>query len=123
MTAGAQRCTWASGEWSRSGFVNSHKTPQGESPAFRSGHTGGDAFGSLYGNREGGAIRTGILGNHLREIERPDFVFGDAQANYAAAFTNECSHLLVGEGVCGETQVAFIFSVIIIHDKDASSSL
>ena len=118
-----KRCTWGKRAMVPSGFVNSHKTPQGESPAFRSGHTGADAFGSLYGNREGGALRTGIFENHLREIERPGFVFGNAQANYAGAFTNECSHLLVGEGVCGETQVAFIFSVIIIHDKDASSSL
>ena len=83
------------------------------------GDAGGDALGGLNGNGEGRAVLACVVCDHLRQVELADLVFRQAEADDAAAFADEQGHLLVGDGGGGEDDVAFVFSVLVVHDKDA----
>ena len=55
----------------------------------------------------------------MRQFELANLVFRQAEADDAAAFADKQGHLLVGDGDGGEDDVAFIFAILIVHDKDA----
>ena len=76
-------------------------------------------LGGLNGNGEGRAVLACVVCDHLRQVELADLVFRQAEADDAAAFADEQGHLLVGDGGGGEDDVAFVFSVLVVHDKDA----
>ncbi len=87
--------------------------------AVRSGNAGGYSPGRFNGNGEGRAVGIGVVLDHLGQAETPGFLLRQTEADDAAAFADEQGHLLLGEGGGGEDHVAFVFAVLVVHDKDA----
>ena len=84
-----------------------------------SGNTGGYTFLRLDGHGEGCAVFAGVVADHHRQLKAADVLIGQAEADNAAAFADEQGHLFGGQVFGGENEIAFVFPVFIIDQKNA----
>ena len=87
------------------------------------GDAGGDAFAGFDGLSEGGAEARGVLLRHGEEAQVVGALFGEGQADEAAAVAG---HEVDGFGrdvLGGQGQVAFVLAVLVIdHDHHAAGA-
>ena len=82
------------------------------------GDAGGDAFAGFDGLGEGGAEAGGIVLGHGTEAHVVGTLFGEGEADEAAA---EAGHEVDGFGgaeLGGDGEVAFVLAVLVVDDDD-----
>lgn len=70
-------------------------------------------------DRVGRAQARGVVGDHLRQVQAPQLVFGHAKADDAAALADQKGHLLHGQGLGGEDYVTLVFPILVVDDENA----
>ena len=82
------------------------------------GDSGGDAFAGFDGFGESGAEAGGVVLRHGTEAEVICAIFGEGEADEAAAETSHEVDGFGGDELCGEGEIAFVFTVFVVDDYD-----
>ena len=84
-------------------------------------NTRGNARGRFNGYGKGCSLGVGVVLCHHGQLKPLHMLVGEAQADNAAAMTNQHGHLRHGKMLRAENQITFVFPIFVIHNANTAA--